>query len=67
MKPVKSSNIKAIGYNAVKKELHIQFSSGSTYAYHGVTPELHAALLNAESIGSHFARHIRPKFSGKPV
>ena len=67
MKPVKSSNISAVGYNAVKKELHIAFTSGKTYAYHGVTPDQHGEFLHADSIGSYFAKHIRPKFPGKPV
>lgn len=67
MKPVKSSNIQAIGYDAKDKVMHIAFTSGKTYAYHGVTPEQHGEFLHADSIGSHFARHIRPRFSGKTV
>ncbi len=67
MTPVKSSNIQAIGYDAVNKELHVQFTSGKTYAYYGVTPKQHGEFLRAYTIGSHFARHIRPHFSGKPV
>lgn len=67
MKPVKSSNIQAIGYDEPSQTMHIAFTSGKTYAYHGVTPEQHGEFLHADSIGSHFARRIRPHFSGKPV
>jgi KTSC domain-containing protein len=57
--PVKSSNIKSIGYDPEKQELHVEFGSGQVYAYANVPPEKHQALLAAESIGQHFARHIR--------
>lgn len=61
-KPVLSSNIKAIGYDAASKSLDVEFSSGSVYRYSGVSPEVHASLICAPSIGSHFARQIRNQF-----
>lgn len=62
-KPVLSSNIKAIGYDAASKQLDVEFSSGSVYRYSGVSPEAHASFISAPSIGSHFARQIRNQFS----
>ncbi len=67
MKPVKSSNIAAIGYDAPSKTMHVQFSSGASYAYDGVEPDIHAAFAGADSVGSHFAKHIRPKFTGRRI
>lgn len=65
LKPVNSSNISHIGYDASSKEMHVTFSSGSTYSYAGVEPEHHGAFVSAESIGSHFAQQIRPNYVGK--
>lgn len=67
MKPVKSSNIKAIGYREAGGLLHIEFGSGKTYAYEGVLPDEHVALMGAPSVGSHFSRHIRSKYPGVEV
>jgi hypothetical protein len=67
IKPVNSSNIAGVGYDAATQEMHVQFSSGATYSYIGVPPEHHEALANADSIGAHFAKHIRPNYTGKRV
>lgn len=65
--PVESSSIKSVGYDEDKQELHVRFKTGKTYAYAGVTPRQHQALLNAPSVGGHFSAHIRNAFSAKPV
>lgn len=57
--PVESSNIKAIGHDPATNVLRVQFRSGATHDYHGVTREQHQALIGADSIGGHFHRHIR--------
>ena len=62
--PVKSSNIAAVGFDPATSTLGVQFSSGATYHYAGVSAEDHAALMGADSIGSHFAKNIRGKFEG---
>lgn len=59
MTPVKSSNIAAIGHDPKTNELHVKFKTGATHIYSGVSAEKHAALLAAESIGSHFHHNIR--------
>lgn len=61
--PVSSSGIKSIGHDGSR--LHVEFSSGAVHEYDGVTPEAHAELMAADSIGSHFSKHIRPKFTSK--
>ena len=67
MKPVKSSNITHVGYDAAAKEMHVTFSSGQTYGYAGIEPEHHENFVNADSLGIHFAKHIRNNFTGKVV
>ncbi len=67
MKSVKSSNINAVGYDSAKKTLRVEFSSGATYEYSGVSAETHAAFLKANSRGSYFAKHIRNSHKGKKL
>lgn len=59
---VASSNIKSIGHDPETKTLEVEFSNGGLYQYDGVDAEAHAALVNAPSVGSHFAAHIRGKY-----
>ena len=64
---VKSSNIKALGYDPVSKELHVEFKSGDVYAYSGVDPKAYQALMAAPSIGSHLAKNVKSKFQVRKV
>ena len=59
MLPVKSSNIDSVGYDQKTMALTVKFKSGSTHQYDDVSPEKHAELMKAESVGSHFHKHIR--------
>ena len=59
--PVASSSIRAVGYDAATLRLYVRFHSGDTYVYEWVSPRAHRALMNAESIGAHFNREIRPR------
>lgn len=59
MKPVKSSNLHSVGYDPRSRDLTVRFKSGATHRYHDVPPEKHAALMAADSVGSHFHAHIR--------
>lgn len=58
MKPVSSTNVKAVGYDHATRTLRVQFESG-TYDYADVGPEKHAGLMGAESKGSFIAAHIK--------
>ncbi|MDN7658477.1 KTSC domain-containing protein [Burkholderia cenocepacia] len=65
MQPVESSQIHSIGYDAATQKLAIRFKNkandpSSLYHYSDVTPENFAALRDAESIGSHFYKYIKP-------
>lgn len=63
LKPVKSSNIEAVGYDTETQELQVQFKGGSIYAYDSVPEEIHLELLgNGEGIGGRFHKVVRDKF-----
>jgi hypothetical protein len=59
MQPVKSSNVKAVGYDEETKTLQVHFKSGGIYQYAGVQPEMYADLLKAESIGRFVSQVVR--------
>lgn len=67
MMPVESSNIKAIGYDRERKELTVEFHNGAKWAYEGVGLLLHRELMEADSVGSFFARFIKPKHPARRV
>jgi hypothetical protein len=49
--PVKSSNVKSLGYDAESKTVEVEFASGGVYTYHNVEPKTYVELMGAESIG----------------
>ncbi|MGT2429285.1 KTSC domain-containing protein [Cupriavidus basilensis] len=63
--PVESSQIHSIGHDAESGTLAVRFKNKageptSLYHYRNVTAEDFAAFSGAESIGSHFYKHIKP-------
>lgn len=73
LKPVESSQVKAIGYCEETKTLAVQFTRGTMaiYHYHDVEPETHKAFIGSDSIGVFFGQRIKSlpfkKFSSEPV
>lgn len=67
MVPVKSSNVKAVGYDAPARVMHVQFHSGNHYSYSDVPPASHEALMGAPSKGKHFNQHISGNFKHTKV
>jgi hypothetical protein len=65
MHTIKSPSIAAIGH--ADGALFVRFAKGSTYRYHGVTPEQYEALRSAESIGRHLQTAILSRVSGELV
>nr|WP_319566233.1 KTSC domain-containing protein [uncultured Rhodoferax sp.] len=71
--PVKSNQVKAVGYDASTQTLAVTFTrgAGAIYHYPNVTAEAHAAFIGAESIGKHFGQHIQSlpfsKFAPDPA
>ena len=62
LKPVKSNQVKAIGYDEATKTLAVTFTrgAGAIYHYPDVTKETHEAFVSAESVGKFFGQHIQP-------
>ena len=46
--PIRSEALRAVGYDPNSRILTVQFSSGATYEYLDVAPELHEALREAQ-------------------
>ena len=67
MKPVQSSNIRAIGHDAAAAALVVEFTSGDFYEYANVNAEQFDALLKAESVGKHLNQHIKGKHPFKKL
>lgn len=68
LEPVTSSQVEAIGYDPATQVMRVKFkNAGAEYDYAGVTPELHAATLKAESIGKFLGQHIKGKHAFKKV
>ncbi|MGH7744966.1 MAG: KTSC domain-containing protein [Candidatus Dormibacteria bacterium] len=67
MQPVRSSHIAAIGHDQANQTLYVRFKDGATFAYSGVDPSQFDALRQAESVGSHFHRHIKGVHATKKV
>ena len=65
--PVKSSNIRSIGYDPGENVLEIEFSTGSVYQYLAVPSSVHANFMRASSKGSFFASQIRNKYRTRQI
>ena len=62
MKPVDSSVLAQMGYDALRAVLQVMFRAGGIYQYFGVPQNTYGDLLRAESKGAYFNRHIRNTF-----
>lgn len=62
MKPVISSNLAAVGYDAASETLRVKFKSGLVYTYSGVPYTVFYALSKASSLGSYFYYNIRTSY-----
>jgi len=57
-RPVNSSMMVSVGYDATHSILEIEFRSGHVYRYFAVPRSVFQGLLNAASIGRFFHAHI---------
>lgn len=56
---LKSTNIKAVGYDKKEKTLEVEFHSGGTYKYNDVPKSLFDRIKRVKSPGKFFHKHIR--------
>lgn len=61
---VDSSAIDAVWYDLVNQELYVEFPNGAIAGYKGVPSLVVKEMLTANSIGSYFARSIKPYYKG---
>jgi hypothetical protein len=66
-KRVSASNIRAVGYDAGKQLLEIEFSSGPIVQYSGVSPEVHRRFMSSPSPGSFYQDQIDESFPSRKV
>lgn len=59
---VDSTSIVSVGYDEASRTMEIEFPKAAVYRYHDVSPKQHRALIEAPSIGTHFATEVRGKF-----
>ena len=52
LKPVKSSNVEAIGYDPATQTARVRFKGGATYRYAEVDRKLFESIETAGSVGS---------------
>lgn len=57
-KPVKSSNVVSVGYDAEARELHVEFKGGKVYAYSGVPQEIADHLFQVQSVGRYVQGYL---------
>lgn len=64
---VSSTNIRSIGYDPGNRILEVEFRDGGIYQYFEVPPEEYDSLTKAGSLGSSFAKAIKPKYRFRRV
>jgi len=66
MRPVVSSSIRAIGYDAAAKELWIEYrSAAAAYVYVGVPARVFAEFAKAPSKGRYVNLFVKPRFAAR--
>lgn len=64
---VNSSNLASIGYDSPSQTLEIEFNHGGIYQYYDIPEQVHAELMNADSIGSYFNHNIRNSYPTQKI
>lgn len=65
MKSIPSSNIDAVGHEGTT--LYVRFKSGPTWKYDDVNAATYEEMMASGSIGSYFAKHIKPHHKAEKV
>jgi hypothetical protein len=64
---VLSSSLSAVGYDAERRELHVRFVGGGTYAYLDVPGEVFHALLESTSKGAFVNHELKPGYDVREI
>lgn len=65
--PVKSSHVKAVGYDAEREVLAVTFKDGHVWHYANITYPFAESFFNSESKGRFYAQQIRGKFPAEKM
>jgi KTSC domain len=65
--PVKSSNIKSVGYDPASQTLEVEFQEGGIHQYSRVPAAKHQAMVKSRSVGKYFHANIRSKHRSKEI
>ena len=67
MVALKSSSVRAAGYDEIFKTLYVEFTSGITYKYDYVPKEVFRDFINSKSPGKYVNAVLTQMFPYKPV
>ena len=65
--PVRSSNIRSVGYDPASRTMEVEFHSGGLYQYYGVPETIYQGFMQAASKGSYFHDHIKGRYPDRSV
>ena len=65
--PVASSDLRAVGYDAARQILEVEFHSGGIYQYFGVPGSTYSGLMQAGSKGRYFHAFIKGRYAYQKV
>jgi len=65
--PVRSSNIRSVGYDPATRTLELEFHSGGLYRYSGVPESIYEDFMQAVSKGAYFHDHIKGRFPDRRI
>lgn len=66
-KPLKSSKLRAAGYDERSRTMEIEFINGDVFEYKSVSQETYRQLMASPSPNSFFEDKIEEAFSGKRI
>lgn len=66
-KPVESSLLGSVGYDAVRRVLEVELTNGRVYRYTDVPREEYEALPSAPSLGACFNAHVPDGYAYRQV
>lgn len=64
---VKSSFLHSIDHDPDSETLIVVFKNGGLYTYDGVSADLHARLMAADSVGKYFTTYIKDVFAATKI
>jgi hypothetical protein len=66
-KPLKSSKLRAAGYDESRRVMEIEFVNGDVYEYKAVSPELYRQLMASPSPNSFYEDKIDETFTARRI